>query len=1291
MRPENKSIVPSLLRRTSTPFSCLAFLLTLLVSACLQLQAQDLKDWQNPELTGISNMPPHASTIICPDLRTARQIRYQANSDRIKSTFYRSLNGDWKYHYATNHAGRLPGFWEPDFDDAKWDSIPVPANVEQQGYGIPIYVNINYPWPRPWSPPFIPENDPNNTVNSYRRTFDVPKEWHGRRILITFDGVNSFFYLWVNGKKVGMGKDSRTPVEFDITPLVKPGLNQLAVENLRWCDGSYLEDQDFWRMSGIFRDVYLWSTPEIHLRDLETKADLDESGNGVLQVNAVVTNSSALPRGYQVEASLIGPAGEPLATLSSSATVPVNSETTAGLVIMVKPPRLWSAESPTLYKCMVTLKDQGGKTLEVIPVNIGFRSVAIKDGNLLVNGQRVIFRGVNRHEFDPDRGQAITMEGMIRDILVMKQNNINAVRTCHYPNQAVWYDLCDQYGLYLIDEANIESHGMGYGDKTMAAVGSYRQAHLNRTMRMVERDKNHPSVIIWSLGNEAGNGPNFEATYDWIKGRDPSRPVQYEGAGLSRNTDIFCPMYPSPEEVADYSAHRASDPKAGRQRPLIMCEYSHAMGNSSGGMWAYWSQIYEKPHLQGGFIWDWVDQGLHKPSPPTWTLTDSSSRKLKIQVPGTQLVEGVVAGPVILPNSRHLDLTGPLTLAAEVKPSLTSGHRTIISKGDNQWALQVNGRNLEFHVYDGGGNRKWVTTTATIPEDWAGRWHRVAGVFDGAELRLFLDGKQVGATSFNGAPPSTPYPVVVGGNSQEPDRNFQGLIRRAQIYGRALSAAELGESMTPRQEGLLLSLQLDQAVEVQQTTKTSSYAFGGDFGPPGTPSDQNFCCNGLVSSDRNPHPGLHEVKHIYQSIQTRAVDLKSRQFEVRNRYNFTTLNSLVKAHWSLTADGATIQMGVLPELDAAPGAATMVSVPVRDFTPISGCEYHLEFSYRLKADTAWAKKGHEIAWDQFALPDFTPMPPGDAVDRAGPRISETSSNAIIYAGHSEFRLDKTSGAITSWKFQKEEFLSEPLRPDFWRAPTDNDRGRNMSGTQGVWRYAHFGAELKNCTIQKTGSQVTIVTEHKLPRAGDAAWSTRYEISPDGDMDIQATFRPNRTNLPPLVRLGMQTVLTDGFKRIRWLGPGPQETYSDRKDARVGLYEGGIREQFCNDYVEPGESGNKTDVRWAALTTSKGNGLLITGRNRLNVNALNHTTEDLQSAEHPFQLPRRDEVVLNIDLAQQGVGGDDSWGRWPHKEFLLPCREYSHSFHLRPFTRGEDPAQLGRKRPQTGPVQTPHLD
>ncbi len=1246
----------------------LALFLTSSISA-LAAESASVKDWQNPELTGVNNLPPHATMVICPDARTARQIDYVANNQRIKSKFYRSLNGPWKYHYAQNHAGRVPNFWQADFDDHDWTTITVPSNVEMLGYGIPIYVNIQYPWAKPWKPPFVPEDDPNNTVNSYRKTFSVPGDWSGRRTLITFDGVNSFFYLWVNGQKVGMGKGSRTPVEFDITSFLKPGENLLAVENFRWCDGSYLEDQDFWRMSGIFRDVYLWSPPTVHIRDFEVKAGLDaQYRDAELGIAVTVENAAKQAAAVSIEGALLDPNGRAVAKPTLQLKVsPDGSGGQAVISTSVPSPLKWTAETPNLYKLLLTLKNDAGNILEVIPVNVGFRKVEIKNGDLLVNGQRILIKGVDRHEIDPDLGQAITVAGMVKDITVMKRHNINTVRTSHYPNQPAWYDLCDRYGIYLINEANIESHGMGYGPESLANPPEWKAAHMDRTVRMVERDKNHPSVIIWSLGNEAGDGPNFEATSAWIHQRDPSRPVHYERAGRKPHTDIVCPMYPSPRDLERYS----SQPQT---RPYIMCEYSHAMGNSSGNMWLYWDLIYNRPHLQGGSIWDWVDQSLRKPVPAQATVADRSSSGLTCRITGAEKMDDVYAGVVQVPDAPQLDLTNALTLEAVVKPSRATGHSTFVSKGDTQWALQETADGLEFFVY---GNGRWNVVRASRPADWVGTWHRVAGTFDGKAARLFVGGQQVSEIAYDGPVNSTALPVMVGNNAEHPERKVAGVIREARVYSRALTGAELADANRGKDASLVLWLDLTKVKESKPSKSETFWAFGGDYGPPGTPSDQNFCDNGLVTPDREPHPGLLEVAHIYQYVHCKPADLAARKIEVKNWFDFVNLRDVATLTWRLTGDGKELQKGELPTPDLAPRATAEITVPVKPFTPQPGVEYFLDVSFRLKQDQSWAPKGHELAWDQFKLPDAVPAPM--LIQDGQPKLSVTESptQAMINGKDFTATFDKKAGTLASLKFNGTELIESPLRPDFWRAPIDNDRGRNMSNSQGVWRKAHEGAEIRSVTVTPANASCIVVKVVQALSKVSATWETTYTVLGSGDILVDARFAPEKTNLPKLPRLGMQMVMPAGFEQIRWLGPGPQETYCDRKDARVGLYSGTVSGQFYRDYVEPGESGNKVDARWVALTNNKGVGLLAAGQPLLSVNALHYSADDLQSGEHPFELPKRDTTVLNLDWKQQGVGGDDSWGAWPHEQYLIPCQEQGYSFRLRPFRAGTDVPKLAR--------------
>jgi beta-galactosidase len=559
-------------------------------------------DWENPLVFSRNTELPHATLMPYATLERA------VAGDRFKSEYFVLLNGKWKFNWVSRPADRPLDFCKPDYDVGSWKEISVPGNWQLQGYDTPIYLNSAYPFPP--DPPRIPHD--RNPVGSYRTEFTVPQGWRGRQVFLHFDGVDSAFYLWVNGEKVGYSQDSRTPAEFNITRYLRPGKNVLAAEVYRFSDGSYLECQDFWRLSGIFRNVYLFSTPPVHIRDFEIISDLDSSyRNAVLKVKARVWNyGDTAGRNHSVEVKLLDPGGKPVGgeILATGASVYIapGAESIFLLNADVPNPLKWSAEHPNLYTVVLQLKNGKGEVTEIESAKFGFRRVEIVGGQLLLNGQPILIKGVNRHEHDPVTGHYVTRELMVKDIQLLKQHNINTVRTCHYPDDPQWYELCDYYGIYLIDEANIESHGMGYKPEvTLANRPEWKAAHLDRIIRMVERDKNHPSVMIWSMGNEAGDGTNFEAASEWLHRRDPSRPVHYERAELRPHTDIYCPMYASIEEMVAYARHKQA-------RPLIQCEYAHSMGNSTGNLQDYWDAIEQYDQLQGGSIWDWVDQGIEK-------------------------------------------------------------------------------------------------------------------------------------------------------------------------------------------------------------------------------------------------------------------------------------------------------------------------------------------------------------------------------------------------------------------------------------------------------------------------------------------------------------------------------------------------------------------------------------------------------------------------------------------------------------------------------------------------------
>jgi beta-galactosidase len=571
----------------------------LLVSASAATQnAPFPRELEDVTLYGRNRLPPHAFYV--PHATLAGAVSYE----RERSPWYRSLNGTWRFRYVADPAQRPVGFWRDGYDLSGWDSIPVPGNWETLGFGIPIYTNYDYLYTP--NPPYVPHHD--NPVGSYRRSFTVPDAWRGRRVILHFGSLKSAGWVWVNGREAGFAKGSKTPAEFDITDLLRPGENTVAVQLFRFSDGDYLEDQDYWKISGIERDVFLYAVPATYIRDYWVHPDLDSTlQRGTLRLDVTLVHAgTGRADAVRLGALLLGPDGRrvlraPLAVRLGAGKA---ADTTLTLSASVPAPTRWTAETPTLYTAVLALLDARGDTMEIIAQRMGFRRIEVKGGLLLVNNVPITFRGVDRHEHDPVTGRYVTEASMRHDIELMKQAHINAVRTSHYPNDPRWYDLADEYGLYLIDEANIESHGMHYNpDTTLGNKPAWQYAHLDRTMRMVERDKNHAAVILWSLGNEAGDGVNFVATSAWIHHRDPSRPVHYERAGEARHVDVVSMMYPSFQRMLAYLNTKPD-------RPLILCEYAHAMGNSEGNLQDDWDFIYAHPQLQGGFIWDWVDQGL---------------------------------------------------------------------------------------------------------------------------------------------------------------------------------------------------------------------------------------------------------------------------------------------------------------------------------------------------------------------------------------------------------------------------------------------------------------------------------------------------------------------------------------------------------------------------------------------------------------------------------------------------------------------------------------------------------
>lgn len=1036
-------------------------------------KAASVLDWENPAVIGRNKEPAHCTYIPYADREAALK------NDAARSPYYVSLNGSWRFHWSRKPADRPLDFYRDDFDISQWDEIPVPSNWELLGYGVPIYTDVDYPFPA--RPPHIPHDY--NPVGSYRRNFTVPDSWQERQVFLHFGSVKSAMYLWVNGKEIGYSQGSKIPAEFNITQYLREGDNTLAVEVYRWSDGAYLEGQDYWKISGIERDVFIYSNPQVMIRDFFVVGDLDEDySDGNLMVRVEVKHYlKKPPEVIHVQMELFNADGQAIFQEPAVKKVEFRGLDRAEVCFerSVEKPLKWTAETPNLYSLLLTLKDQSGNNLEVISCKTGFRKVEIKGGQLLVNGVPITIRGVNRHEHEPETGRVVSEKYMMRDIQLMKQFNINAVRTSHYPNTPRWYEICDQYGLYVIDEANIESHGMGYApERTLGNNPEWKEAHLDRTIRMVERDKNHPCIIIWSLGNEAGDGVNFEATYAWIKKRDPTRPVQYEQAGMRSHTDIICPMYRQIHHLEEYLR------KGLNGRPLIMCEYAHAMGNSLGNLQDYWDFFEKHREIQGAFIWDWVDQGLLKKN----------------------------------------------------------------EEGEEFWA------------------------------------------------------------------------------------------------------------------------------------------YGGDFGSSGTPSDKNFCINGLVFPNRELHPHIWEAKKVYQPVRVRALDLKEGRIEVFNRYNFAQLDD-VDMYWTVVGDENKIAKGILSLPNIGPHSSQILEVSLPGLKPEPGVEYFLNLSFRLKTEKPLFPQDFEIAWEQFKLPWYEPSPLFSLKKALKLRLEDLGQAVCIRGKYFSVELEKKSGEITSLVYRDTQFIRTGLVPYFWRAPTDNDFGWDMPHRLNIWREAGGQRRVVDFKFTRINPQVIQIDVTAELLSGDAIYYTTYRIYGSGDIIVENRFLPRRSDLPEMPRFGMRMTLPAEFDRISWYGRGPHENYWDRRSgAAVGVYRGKVMDQY-HPYIRPQENGNKTDVRWVALTNSKGTGLLAVGRPLLNISAHHFLDEDFdpgleKQQRHTYHLKKRELVHLKLDYRQMGVGGDTSWGERarPHPEYRIPVREYSYSFRLRPFSRQkETPLELSRQR------------
>ncbi|MGW2616041.1 glycoside hydrolase family 2 TIM barrel-domain containing protein [Streptomyces sp. NPDC001500] len=1211
-------------------------------------------------------------------------------ADRTRSPYRLSLDGTWRFAHAERPGDRDVDFHRTDLDDSGWDTIPVPSAWQLHGYDRPIYVNITYPWWGPnglgedAQPPAAPTRC--NPVGQYRRTFTVPRAWTGRRTFLHFEGVKSAHYVWINGELVGYHEDSYDPAEYDITEHLRPGVNQIAVEVYRYSDGDWLEDQDMIRLSGIFRSVYLYSTPPVHLRDFRLETPLSEDYRAAeLAVTASVRDYGGRGAGrYSVETQLYDAGGHPVwpRPLQQAVALGAGDETTVRAAKAVPAPRLWSAEHPELYTAVLRLRDPAGAVIETLSHRVGLREFALKDGLMRINGKPVSLRGTNRHEMHPEHGSALTRADLVEDIGVIKRLNINTVRTSHYPNNPHWLELADEYGLYLVDETNLETHGIR--GEYPGDHAEWTAACVARAQSMVHRDKNHASVVIWSLGNEAGGGSTFTAMHDWIRSYDTTRVIQYEGDDRPGISDIRSEMYDSPARVEA----RAED--TNDTRPYVMIEYSHAMGNSSGNFKKYWDLVRRHDVLQGGWIWDFVDQALDWPTPTRKLFTEAGPAALRGEIVapsgGFTRDKGVHGGTVFARDTR-LDLTGSLTLEAWVTPGVTGYHQPILAKGDTHYALKQSDRTLEFFIYGGG---QWVAANWPLPDGWTGVEHHVAGVFDATAgaLTLYVDGVARATRTTTVRPAVNTAPLSLATDVDNPTREFSGTVRRARVYARALGAAELADAgRGPGDDGVRFWFDAATVAFTEKRPRERTFlAYGGDWGD--NPNDGAFSGDGIVTADRGLTGKSAEVKRIYQAIQAAPAAGRAlapgAAVTLTNEYLFTDVREF-DGWWELVADGRTVQRGRLSraQLDVAPLSSKDVTVPFRlPRDPAPGAEYFLQLSFTTRESSQWARAGHEVARQQLAVdagaPAVVPVPLG-AVPALAHRDGEKS--VTVTGRDFSVTVDKRTGLITSYRAGGVPLLTSGPAPNFWRAPTDNDRGNGQHTRNQTWRDAGARREVTEVSVRALRDRaVEIKVAGSLPTTTPSAYTTTYTVFGNGEIKVDNTLHPGAPNLPYIPEVGTLLFLPARLEHLHYYGRGPEENHWDRNDATdVGLYSGTVTGQRTS-YLRPQESGNKTDVRWAALTDGDGVGLLVSGEPLLEVNASHFTPEDLSvGARHDYQLTPRKEVVLRLNHRQMGVGGDNSWGAHTHDEYkLFADRDYAYTYRLRPLTDVAEATRASRR-------------
>ena len=1180
------------------------------------------------------------------------------------------LNGKWRFYYADTPQEIPENFFTEKYSDSKWNTIDVPSNWEMRGYGDPLFRNVAAPFRA--NPPMTPRDY--NPTGAYRTTFTIPADWSGEEVFLRFEKVASASFLWINGQEVGYNEGAQEPAEYNITQYLKKGRNTLAMMVVKYSDGYYLEGQDYWRLAGIFDDVYLYATPKTRLFDWYVTTDLDNDYRDAdLNIEVTVRSYDEQPvkTPLKVQAVLTGPDGKEVASLESqSASFNGSNTLTLNMSKHMANPLKWTAETPNLYELKMYLLDAstGKRISEATPhdarQDVGFKETEIRDNVFYLNGKPLKVNAQCSHMQDPDNGHTVTDELIQKDMTILKQFGFNAVRTSHYPPVPRYLEYAARYGLYIIDETGDEAHATEYVSSDQRFIPMYRE----RARRMVLRDRNQPAVLFWSAGNESGEGPNIGDVIDEGRKYDNTRWWMYGGNAYSHKAeDIIGPRYPTPLAL-DLRVGKHGD---GDVRPSFMDEYISVAGNGGGMFDEMWRAIYTHERSMGGAVWDFVSPGLTQTSR---RLIDKSGHDVMAHIMGNAKLVADKRNRKnhVIDLSGHdewveiyrddcLELTGnSLTISFDIYPrKLISSCGSFVTKGEWQFGVQQNGKEqMTFYINTDKapapqgadaarpGMRRSAATNykyelqAPLPADWEENWHHVEAVYDGTQMTVSIDNAQVAQMDAQGNIINAPFPVNIGRNEQTHGQDTRVYICDALMDNVILSDAS----------GQLLNLDFEKE---QQEGTYFSYGIGART-------------YGTIWPDRTVQPEIYQMKKSAQPISCRLLSADNGTVEIWNRNHFLN-TSYYDMKWELYEDDKCLQQGTLgPNVE--PLSRKVITLPYSRPEIKPGCEYRIMITSALKADEIWADKGLVMAWDQLELPWRQLSIPSDKT--AGKATLSRNNDTIVVSGNGFTYSFTPDGQLYSMVQAGEELLKSPLQMNVWRAPlalevdgwgqgniTYTNR-KNWNGSQIANEF--YSNNLKDITripiscqafeadgqvfvnvrcFSQFGVPVNTTLDAYIVGLRYSGFSEVYEfrINGDGTIDLHHILEPEGSMPALLPRIGLTLTLNDRIQQVKWYGRGPEENYPDRKTGyAIGVYENSVDGMF-EPYLIPQDCGLRCDNRWLTMSNESGHGLRFSMDELFNFNAYHYSTDNLTKAVYTYQLQQQDGITLNLDYNTTGVG------------------------------------------------------